>query len=142
MYTLSRTKQLWVAHHAREIIDRDLPTAPYWKHPSDLDATQLETIVLHTTRLENRLELNASPKAFQSNQKRPVTWIQIVQAQWLLTASSDDQSSALTLWSIPVILTSPQPTPIAEVFLSGPVITGVVEVCGSSVTIALELRGR
>lgn len=140
MYALSRTKELWVNLYLYEVTDRNLPFAPYWKSLDDLGASELETLVLHAMRLESKVTV--LPKVVQFNQKRSVTWIQMLQSQWLLVASSDDVCSVISLWSVTSLLTSQSPAPFAEAFLCGPVMTGAVDVGGSSVTIALELRGR
>ncbi|KAI0075209.1 hypothetical protein K474DRAFT_1439137 [Panus rudis PR-1116 ss-1] len=75
------------------------------------------------------------------NQKRPVTWTQIVGGQYFLIASSDKDASEITLWRISDVLESRR-KPIAETLLSAPVADGRAEVQGNDIIIALFLRGR
>lgn len=79
-------------------------------------------------------------------QKRSVTWVHLIHSQWLLVASSDDISSIIALWSVSDLLTHSKstvtPTPLAEAFLPAPVFNGTVDIRGTTVRFALELRGR
>lgn len=142
IFSISRAKQLWVKIYFRYIVHQALPFAPYWKDIDELTARKLERLVSHVLRLNRRLCLHSPPIARSFNQRRSVTWVRLVQSQWLLVASSDDVTSAITLWSITSLLTSKSLAPLTEAYLSAPVITGAVDVAGSSVTLALELCGR
>ena len=127
--------------YRRETLRRNTYYAPYWKHIDDLLSTQLETLVLHASRLRNRIITRRTPLVVPFNQIRSVTWVRLIQSQWLLVASSDDVSSAITLWSVPDLLSS-NLTPLAEAFLPAPVVNGAVDRQGSYLLFALELRGR
>ncbi|KAK7679974.1 hypothetical protein QCA50_016920 [Cerrena zonata] len=142
IYSISLTKQLWVHVYFRDIVAQHLPFAGYWKNIDDLTASQLERLVLHVLRLNHRLRMHSPPIARSLYQRRSVTWVRLVQSQWLLVASSDDVTSIIALWSVSSLFTSKSGAPLAEASLSAPVVTGVVEVIGSSVTLAVELCGR
>ena len=127
--------------YRREILSKGIYYAPYRKHIDDLLSIQLETLVLHASRLRSRTTTRNTPLVVPFNQVRSVTWVRLIQSQWLLVASSDDVSSAITLWSVPDLL-SFNFTPLAEAFLPAPVVNGDVDMQGSYLLFALELRGR
>ena len=102
----------------------------------------LELLVLHVLRLEHACSTRRDPRMIQFHQVRSVTWLRLIHSHWLLVASSDDITSAITLWSVPDLLRTSNTTPLAEAFLSAPVINGAVDVNDTILTFALELRGR
>ena len=102
----------------------------------------LELSVLHVLRLEHACSTRRDPRMIQFHQVRSVTWLRLIHSHWLLVASSDDITSAITLWSVPDLLRSSNTAPLAEAFLSAPVINGAVDVNDTILTFALELRGR
>lgn len=60
-----------------------------------------------------------------------------------MVASSDQSSSAISLWSLSSLLEASsdhRPAPVAEAYLDGPVVTGLAEVQEGVPIIALELR--
>ena len=126
--------------YRREILGGGAYYAPYWKHIDDLLSIELETLVLHILRLRSRTMTCHNPLVVPLDQIRSVTWVRLIQSQWLLVASSDDVSSAITLWSVPDLLSS-NLTPLAEAFLPAPVVHGSVDMEGSYLIFALELRG-
>lgn len=135
-------KQVWVNFFHRDIIGQNLPYAPYWKDTDNLDASQLEKSLVHSLKLHNRIHKQAPPLSIPLHLTRSVTWVQLIHSQWLLVASSDDISSSICLWSVETLLSGISLEPLAEAFLSGPVSNGAVDIDGSFVTIALELRSR
>ena len=135
-------KQVWVSIAQRDIMDRNLPYAPYWKEIDSLNPDQLERVVLHILRLGSRMDNALSPTIVKLHRARSVTWVRLVHSEWCLVASSDDISSSLCLWSVDFLLSGPSVSPHAEAFLSAPVSNGAAEIKGSSILIALELRGR
>ena len=114
---------------------------PYWKPIDAMDGSQLEKLVLHMLRLEFRKDTHQTPFTVPFNQKRSVTWLRLIQSRWLLVASSDDINSSVSLWTIQDLLSS-NVTPVTEVFLPAPAVNGAVDIQGSTVVFALELRGR
>lgn len=128
----------------RDIVAQRLPIARHWKEIDTLTTKQLERIVLHVLRLEYRVSHYYSPIPHPFHQRRSVTWVKLIQSQWLVVASSDDLISVISLWSVTSLLSSRSspPTPLTEAFLPAPVITGAIDVDGSCVAIALELSGR
>ncbi|KAK7676667.1 hypothetical protein QCA50_016922 [Cerrena zonata] len=142
IHSISLSKQLWVRIYFRDITTQGLPFAPYWKDIDALNAKQLKGLIMHTLRLDHRLSLSYPPIERPFYQRRSVTWVRLVQSQWLLVASSDDITSVITLWSVVSLLTSRSSAPLAEASLSAPVVTGAVDVNGSHVTLAVELSGR
>lgn len=145
-FSISKTKQLWVNLYHREIVERNMYFAPYWKHIDHMDGSALEVLVLHSLKLSCKISTRSAPLIIPVYQKRSVTWIRLIQSQWLLVASSDDLLSVITLWSVADLLTPSNDTrtspPLAEAYLSAPVIDGAVDLQGSAVIFALELRGR
>lgn len=136
-------KQVWTAAFRREVMGNHLPFAPYWKDIHFLQASQLETLVLHAIRLNHNIHNQPAPRALPMHRTRSVTWVRLIQSQWLVVASSDDVSSSIALWSITSLLCArTYVAPLAEAFLPAPVSNGSVDTQGSSVTMALELRGR
>ncbi|KAK7679949.1 hypothetical protein QCA50_016895 [Cerrena zonata] len=143
LYSVSKTKQVWVSLYYHEIVKKSLYFAPYWKHIDDLDDSLLEGLILHALRLEYRISTNHAPHVVPFYQKRSVSWIRLIRSHWLLVASSDDVTSVITLWSVLALLSSTgTPTPLTEAFLSAPVINGAIDIRESEVIFALELRGR
>ena len=145
LYQISHAKLLWINLYKREVVAKNLPYAPCWKQVDHLEPLQLQQLVLHTLRLEHRRQTRSFPLQKALDQKRSITWTRLLQGEWLLVASSDDITSALTLWSVEEILTSDEESPIvplAEAFLPAPVINGCIDIQESVVHIALELRGR
>lgn len=142
MYLISFTKQLWVSVCSRDIVGYNLHFSPYWKDIDTMNANELRGLVLHTLRLDRRLSLHSPPIEHSLHQRRSITWVQLVQSQWLLVASSDDIASVITVWSIKSLLSSDSKTPLAEAFLSAPVATGKVDMMGDCVILALELCGK
>lgn len=123
---------------------RHLPVAPHWKGVNVFAARQLERLVLHVLRLEHRVSHHLPPVPYPLHQRRSITWVKLIQSQWLLVASSDDLTSVISLWPVTSVLLprTSAPVPLAEAFLPAPVVTGAVDVVGSSVVLALELAGR
>ena len=136
-------KQLWVSLYSRDVVQRGLPVAYHWKSVEVLTSKQVEHLVLHTWRLEQRLSHGLGPVVDHPfHQPRSVTWVQLIRSQWLLVASSDDVVSVITLWSVSSLLRSSLSSPLAEAFLPAPVSTGIVDTTGPSIILALELCGR
>ncbi|KAK7683176.1 hypothetical protein QCA50_013849 [Cerrena zonata] len=142
VHSISLAKQLWINLYLRDIEAQHLSFAPYWKDISTLTATQTEKLVSHILQLDLRLSQHRPPIRRPFYQRRSITWVRTIHSQWLLVASSDDITSVITLWLIDSLLASKSSAPLAEASLPAPVVTGAVDVCGSCVTLALELRGR
>ncbi|KIJ64534.1 hypothetical protein HYDPIDRAFT_28473 [Hydnomerulius pinastri MD-312] len=92
-----------------------------------LSSEQLESIARRAARLESDWYGDTvAPRSFkQLRIGRSVTWLRLVHARWLIVASSDTQTSALSCWDLAVLteeLTLNNPT--AECFLTGPVRSG------------------
>ena len=96
-------------------------------------------------RLQGQLSSSkkGNAKAVILHGKRSVTWVRLVQGQWLLVASSERTASVITLWDVASLLapssSSSPPVPTSEAFLEAPVYSGLVDVQDGAVTIALEL---
>ncbi|KIJ64551.1 hypothetical protein HYDPIDRAFT_111900 [Hydnomerulius pinastri MD-312] len=92
-----------------------------------LSSEQLESITRRAARLESDWYDNTvAPRSFkQLRIGRSVTWLRLVYARWLIVASSDTQTSALSCWDLALLteeLTLNNPT--TECFLTGPVRSG------------------
>ena len=99
----------------------------------------------HAELVRERMLAGKDPSVVvELNGARPVTWVHLLQGQWLLTATSDSSLSELSLFSLRDILSTRlgdrKPTPIATAFLEGPVADGLAEVRDGRVVIAIEIR--
>lgn len=109
-----------------------------------LDGEQTRSVVLHALRLHYNLSCSPERRDIQKvffHQPQPITWARIVCGSWLLVAMSDNDSSVLSLYSTESLLGARAQDLLAQVFLEGPVLNGLVEVSsGPGIVIALELR--
>lgn len=72
---------------------------------------------------------------------RPVTWIRIVAARWLLVASSDEFVSELCCWNVKEALEG-NTNPCARAYFHGPVETGEFEFNAEGLVIALGVNSK
>ena len=138
------TKQLWLHVWRRDVLQKNLPR-PTNICPLDLlEDHQMKSIVIHTLRLRREMTCPPERRVIQKVtllQSRPITWTRLVRGTWLLVAMSDVESSVLSLYSIQSLLGTRSRDLLAQAFLSGPVLNGLVEVSsGNDIMIALELR--
>lgn len=74
-------------------------------------------------------------------QAYPINWTRIVDGSWLLVAMADSSASVLSLYSINSLLGTRSQDLLAQAFLEGPVVNGLVEASVEyGIIIALELR--
>lgn len=63
------------------------------------------------------------------HQARSVTWVKLVQAKWLIVASSNASTSVLSIWSLASLLKlGSSREPLSHTYLSGPVREGILDV--------------
>jgi hypothetical protein len=109
-----------------------------------LDNVQTKAIALHALRLQRSMTSagwNRPIRKISLHQSRAVTWVRLIGASWLIVATSDSSSSALSLYSVTSLLSSQSRDAVAEVFLNGRVQNGFVQVTGEEgITIVLELQ--
>ena len=97
---MTKTKGIWV-----NILERDLPSdnmaLPPYRNPIDnLSALQTERLALHCLRLQRRMAGGLPPLSVVNMPRSlSVNWVRIVRGQWILVASSDANTSAITIWT-------------------------------------------
>lgn len=137
-------KQLWLHVWRRDILQENLPRPKDTCSLDTLNDLQMKALVMHTLRLHREMTCPPEQRVIQRVtllQSRPITWTRIVRGTWLLVAMSDAESSVLSLYSIQSLLGTRSRDLLAQAFLSGPVLNGLVEVSsGNDIMIALELR--
>ena len=145
--SLQRTcmeKQLWLHVWRCDVLTKMLPRPTCLKSLDDLDDLQTKSAVMHTLRLNHNMTCRSERRVVQRvafYQPQPITWTRIVQGSWLLVALSDAESSVLSLYSIESLVGTRARDLLAQVFLEGPVLNGLVEVSDEyGIVIALELR--
>ncbi|EKM48114.1 uncharacterized protein PHACADRAFT_203235, partial [Phanerochaete carnosa HHB-10118-sp] len=125
LYDLTHTKNVWVHILRRDLISARLPFPSCCRPVRDLTGPQLEALLSHALCLERdilqppeRRSLHIVPL----HQKRSVTWVKLVRAQWLVVAASDASVSVLSIWSLASLLDSRGSQGLlSEIHLSGPV---------------------
>ena len=138
-------KQLWLHVWRRDVVQGNLPRTRNLPSLDLLNAFQMKALAIHTLRLHHEMTRTCSreirvmqrvdfPKSY------PITWVRIVHGSWLLIAMSDAESSVLSLYSLQSLLGTRSQDLLAQAFLEGPVLNGLVEVSGEyGIIIALEL---
>ena len=140
------TKQLWLHVWRRDIVQVKVPRPQNLLSLDLLSDIDMKALVIHTLRLHHQMTCSESleqrtTRRIDFHQAYPITWIQLVRGSWLLVAMSDAESSVLSLYSIRSLLGTRSQDLLAQAFLEGPVLNGLVEVSNEhDVVIALELR--
>ena len=120
-----------------------LPMSRLLRPVDSLSSLEAKSIAEHALKLHRTMTRPGSPSKLllvSLPQNRQVTWIRLIGAKWLLVASSDSSSSALTLFSASGILLGEGPSPLAQAYLDAAVTHGELEVLqDGSVICALEL---
>ena len=128
----------------RHDIFSDRRLTPSYALPTDeLSAAECEVLVLHAVRLNRRLtsKSDAPPILIPFHQSRSVTWVRLIKGQWLLLATSDKNTSVLSIWSLASLSAMDDlQSPVSEAFLDGPVANGLVDMQNDTLTCALEIR--
>lgn len=149
LYDLTHIKNVWVNVLRRDVISARLPLPSYCRPVQDLTGTQLEALVAHAFRLEwdiSQLPERRSLYIAPLHQKRSVTWVKLVRAQWLVVAASNASVSILSIWSVASLLDSHgDKVPLSEIHLSGPVRGAILDLADDrdgrddQVTLALDI---
>ncbi|KAH8103866.1 hypothetical protein BXZ70DRAFT_923156 [Cristinia sonorae] len=143
---ITGAKLLWLVVFYRDIEPNTIafPLADYVRPLDDLSAQETELLVIHLIRRRHpSFRLKIPPSLVRVDQVRSVTWVKFVQGTWLLVATSDADTSCITVWRISDIQkASSDAVPTAEAFLSGPVRDGIVEVQDGAIVIAISLCTR
>ena len=128
--SFSRSKSVWLNQYHNTILSQNMAFPPYWKGIDLFSPSQLENLVAHYSKLNMQLcdpRRRCPLKSIPFHRTHSVTWVRLVQSQWILVASSDDISSSIALWLIDE-LGSGAESPITEAFISAPVSSGMVDV--------------
>ena len=137
-------KQLWLHVWRRDVLRPKLPRPTNICSLDLLDDHQMKALVMHALRLRHEMTCPPEHRIMQRvdlPQPYPITWTQLVRGAWLLVAMSDAESSVLSLYSIQSLLRTRSQDLLAQAFLEGPVLNGLVEVSDEhGIVIALELR--
>ncbi|CAL1697063.1 unnamed protein product [Somion occarium] len=139
---LTKTKQLWCQLYRRVVAEQGIPVFPYMRPLDILSPSLVEALVVHMVRLDEKTMSQKGARLVPLHQPRSVTWIRLVRGQWLLVASSDLNTSVISLWSLSSLLSSPESSkPIVEAYLDAPVAYGMVQCYNDELFVALYLRG-
>ena len=138
------TKQLWLHVWRRDIVQAKVPRPQNLLSLDLLGDLDMKALVMHTLRLRHEMTCpleQRNTRRVDFYQAYPITWIQLIRGSWISVAMSDAESSVLSLYSVRSLLGMGSQDLLAQAFLDGPVLNGLVEVSGDSeVVIALELR--
>ncbi|GJE97841.1 F-box protein [Phanerochaete sordida] len=125
-------KTVWVNILRRDVLSAHLPFPEYCRPVQDLTAAHIEALVKHALCTDTTIRKSYEMHPFDIaplHQKRSVTWVKLVHARWLIVASSDASSSVLSVWPIPPLaLNDGDRKPLSEMFLSGPVQEGALDI--------------
>ena len=137
-------KQLWLHVWRCDVVQSKVPRPQNLLSLDLLSDIDMKALVMHTLRLHHQMTCpleQRTTRRIDFHQAYPITWIQLVRGSWLLVAMSDAESSVLSLYSIRSLLGTRSQDLLAQAFLEGPVLNGLVEVSNEhDVVIALELR--
>lgn len=137
-------KQLWLHVWCRDVVQEKLPRPQNLLSLDLLGDIDMKALVMHTLRLHYQMTCpleQRTTRRIDFYQAYPITWIQLIHGSWLLVAMSDAESSVLSLYSVRSLLGPRSQDLLAQAFLEGPVLNGLVEVSNKhDVVIALELR--
>ncbi len=145
MWALCLTKQVWMHVWRRDILQENLP------HPTEqikldtLSHLEMKNLVTHTVRLHHSMTIPASTahtlRQVLFHQPQPVTWVRLIGGSLLLVAMSDRSSSVLSLFSVQSLLGARSHDLLAQAFLDGHVLNGLVEISSEhGLVIGLEVR--
>ena len=139
---VTKRKQVWLMVIAR---DMALDLIPTYCTPLDMQTSRdTEVLALHLRRVQQCATTGLSRMVTRSfHQPRPVTWVRMVHGLWVLVACADALASVLTLRSVRTVLSSSldrPPVVEAEAYFPGPIDGGEVNVEGSTLAIALDIR--
>ena len=137
-------KQLWLHVWRCDVVQSKVPRPQNLLSLDLLGDTDMKALATHTLRLHHHMTCPFEQRITRRigfHQAYPIIWIQLVRGSWLLVAMSDSESSVLSLYSIRSLLGTRSQDLLAQAFLEGPVLNGLVEVSNEhDVVIALELR--
>ena len=137
-------KQLWLHVWRRDVLRAKVPTSTCLDSLDLLNDYQTKLVVQHALRLHHNMSCSPERRDIQKvffHQSQPITWTRIVCGSWLLVATSDDESSVLSLYSTESLLGARAQDLLAQAFLEGPVLNGLIEISSENgIVIALELR--
>ena len=138
----TRIKDLWIHLLRRDVPAGDRALPAYYRSYESLTDFETEALTTNAMKIYRTISHGLKPAtAIPLHQPRSVTWVRLVQGQWLLAASSDASTSVICLWSLRSVLSKGASTaPQAQAFLEGPVASGDVEVQDGRVVVALDIR--
>lgn len=142
---MTRTKQLWTYFLDLRVRFCGVPLPAHCRPVDEMISDEVESLVAHYTRLRDRTVgqwiVPRTYGVYSFNQPRPVTWTKLIRDRWVLVASSDAQTSCLSLFEIDALYCGATDA-VASAYFSGPIAHGAVETTGTSVVIAVEVRSR
>ncbi|KAJ7746319.1 hypothetical protein B0H16DRAFT_961435 [Mycena metata] len=139
LYHATRTKGLWNSLLQSLPSERQsLP--PYAKPYESLDADTLEAVVQRLSRLADKWAAgNLSPvKTWRLRLAQSITWLRLVNGNWLFVASSNNNVSKISCWDLSLVFQG-YIEPLAEAYLPGQVKTAKLEVQTCGVVLSLGL---
>ena len=137
-------KQLWLHVWRCDVVQSKVPRPQNLLSLDLLGDLDMKALVMHTLRLRHEMTCPLEQRITRRidfHQAYPITWVQLVRGSWLLVAMSDAESTVISLYSIRSLLGTRSQDLLAQAFLEGPVVNGLVEVSHEhGIIIALELR--
>lgn len=132
--TISHSRYLWHNVLRRDVTQEHRPIPSYRKSTLELGTRQLEALTHRALRLDTPC---SQPTISRLSTRQAVTWVRLVQGQWLLVAFSSPQSHyTLALYSL-TQTDEGRPAQLAVTQLPGPVSSGEFQVQEDRVVIAL-----
>ncbi|KAJ7746321.1 hypothetical protein B0H16DRAFT_961522 [Mycena metata] len=136
----TNAKVLWIKILDQRIRNAGTVVPSYLKGHDVLDAVALEALVRRLSRLADKWEAgNLSPiEISRLRLAQSITWLRLVNGNWLFVASSDNNVSRISCWDLSLVFQG-SVEPVAEAYLPGRVKTAKLEVQSSGVVLALGL---
>ncbi|KAJ7039678.1 hypothetical protein C8F04DRAFT_1254950 [Mycena alexandri] len=136
----TNAKVLWIKILDQRIRNAGTVLPPYLKGHEALDVIALEALARRLSRLADKWEAgNLSPvKNWRLRLAQSITWLRLVNGNWLFVASSDTSVSKISCWDLSLVFQG-SIEPVAEAYLPGQVKTAKLEVQSSGVVLALGL---
>ena len=139
---MSRAKRLWITILDGEPPLKGLRLPAYVKPLAALSEKNFEALAVQIIRLRRSLSIQQpSPTLTMLNDNKSVTWVHFICYRYFAVAASNQNSSTLSLWDMTPFLSkeTDKPSLISQVYVEGPVVTGVVDTHNGQIRLALEL---
>ncbi|KAJ6488130.1 hypothetical protein C8R47DRAFT_1126732 [Mycena vitilis] len=140
LYHATHSKILWIDILHEKVPDEWTVLPPYLKGYDTLDPAAFEALVRRISRISHKWKTGSlTPvKHWSFSLPQSITWLRLVNGNWLFVASSDNCCSKISCWELSLVFQG-RTEPLAEAYLPGRVKTAKVEVQASGIVLALGL---